>query len=107
MPLQRQRRRDFAWEVHAVVGEIPEGRVLTYGDVAALCGSPRAARGVGSALRGLPHDTAIPWWRVINAQGRISLPGAAGTLQRKLLRREGIRFRDGAVDLGRYRWDAC
>lgn len=103
----RQIRRDFSRDVYAVVSDIPEGNVLTYGDVAALCGAPRAARGVGMALKGLPAETMIPWWRVINARGRISLPGAAGSLQRKLLRREGVRFRDGAVDLDRFRWDAA
>ncbi len=90
-----------------MVAAIPAGRVSTYGDVARLAGLPGAARRVGRALRVLPADTRIPWHRVINASGRISLPeGSAGEYtQRSRLEAEGIVFSDRkTVCLQRFRW---
>ena len=71
--------------------------------VAAILGSPRAARGVGTALGALPPDTEVPWWRVVNRNGEISIKGEPGlaALQRRLLEREGVRL-DGR---GRIHWD--
>jgi len=92
------------WQVIAL---IPQGKVATYGDVARHAGLARAARRVGNALRKLPPDTKIPWHRVINAQGRISLPqgSASQVRQRERLEAEGIVFRgNGSVDMGRFRW---
>jgi methylated-DNA-protein-cysteine methyltransferase-like protein len=86
---------------------IPEGKVATYGQIAAYYGSPRAARQVGMVLAGLPEDTDIPWQRVINAKGGISPRGKIGAveLQRILLEEEGIEFSlDGTIDLHRYLW---
>jgi len=98
----------FARAVYAVVREIPRGRVVTYGQVAAILGHPRAARAVGTALSNLPRGLArvVPWQRVINASGRISIRGdfMRPDLQRQLLELEGIAFRGGQVDLRRYRW---
>ena len=62
------------WRIWQVVTAIPQGRVASYGDVANQAGLPGGARRVGAALRKLPADTRIPWHRVINAGGRISLP---------------------------------
>lgn len=90
-----------------VVAMIPAGRVATYGDVARHAGLGRAARRVGRALRELPHDTRIPWHRVINSSGRISLPAlsAAWTQQRDRLTEEGIDFSaSGRIDLREQRW---
>ncbi len=93
--------------IYAVVRRIPEGRVATYGQVAAEAGLPGHARQVGYAMYALDDDT-VPWQRVINAQGRVSAraePGWEG-FQRHLLEEEGIEFNDrGVVDLSRYRWD--
>lgn len=89
------------------VAAIPAGRVATYGDVARLAGMPGAARRVGRSLQRLPADTRIPWFRVINAGGRLSLPaGSRGHVtQRRRLEAEGVIFRDnGSIDLRRYRW---
>ena len=98
----------FARAVYALVKEIPRGRVVTYGQVAAILGHPRAARAVGTALSHLPRPLArlVPWQRVINASGRISMRGDVlrPDLQRQLLELEGIAFRGGSVDLKRYRW---
>jgi methylated-DNA-protein-cysteine methyltransferase related protein len=99
----------FQRAVYGVVRQIPEGRVATYGQVAAILGYPRAARAVGTALHWLPRDRlgAVPWQRVINAAGRISYRGDVyrPDLQRRLLEDEGIVFRpNGSVDLRRFRW---
>jgi methylated-DNA-protein-cysteine methyltransferase-like protein len=93
--------------IYAVVRRIPRGRVATYGQVAALAGYPGHARQVGYALSALPAGTVLPWHRVINARGEISLrhwPGAELT-QRMLLEREGVRFdARGRVQLKRVGW---
>jgi len=99
----------FARAVYAVVRDIPRGTVVTYGQVAAILGQPRAARAVGTALSHLPRALArvVPWQRVINAGGRISIRGDVlrPDLQRQLLELEGIRFRGGRIDLQAYRWN--
>jgi methylated-DNA-protein-cysteine methyltransferase-like protein len=97
------------WErVYAVVRGIPRGHVATYGQVARLAGLGRNARLVGYALHALPRHTLVPWHRVINARGRISLgrSGGVDVTQRLLLEREGIRFDGrGRVDLKRFGWN--
>jgi methylated-DNA-protein-cysteine methyltransferase related protein len=81
-------------KIYAVVRRIPRGRVATYGQVATLAGLPGHARQVGYALHALPDGTAVPWHRVINARGEVSLRRRPGPelSQRILLEREGIRF---------------
>lgn len=93
----------FKREVYRIVRSIPSGRVTSYGVVAALAGKPRAARGVGWALSGLPDGTDVPWWRVVNRNGEISIKGAPGlpALQRTLLEAEGVEFDEA----GRLSWD--
>lgn len=93
--------------IYAVVRRIPVGRVATYGQVAALAGLPRHARLVGYALHALPSGTVVPWHRVVNAQGRISLgrTDAGGDLvQRLRLEREGVEFAGGRISLARFAW---
>ncbi len=102
----RAPQRFFA-RVWALVRRIPPGRVATYGQLAALLGTPRGARAVGWALRGLPGelDGQVPWHRVVAAGGRISSrPGPGADVQRRLLGREGVRFEGGAVVLARHAW---
>ena len=96
----------FAEEVYSLVAAIPAGRILSYGAVAALLGRPRAARVVGQALRQLPaHRADVPWWRVVNREGRISLPDPQGGAQRAKLSAEGVVFgAGGAIDWHRYGW---
>lgn len=97
----------FYEKVYHQVRRIPDGRVTTYGHIAALAGNPRAARTVGWALHALPHDTDVPWHRVLNARGGISISkiGLPPELQRALLEDEGVEFRaDGTVDLDRWGW---
>jgi methylated-DNA-protein-cysteine methyltransferase-like protein len=91
--------------VYALVEQIPPGRVATYGQVAALLGTPRGARAVGWALRalGASRAAAVPWHRVVGAGGRISPRAGSGpVLQRRRLRAEGVRFHKGRVDLTRH-----
>ena len=91
--------------VYAWVSAVPAGRVVTYGQVAAALGFPRNARAVGSAMA-LCIDGSIPWQRVINARGAISVPGAHAATQRQLLEREGVVFQaNGCVDLDRFGWE--
>lgn len=91
--------------IYATVRRIPAGRVASYGQVALEAGLRGAARQVGYALHALPGGSAVPWHRVINAQGRISLRDHSGITQRLLLGREGVRFDAGArVDLVQFGW---
>ncbi len=95
-------RSDFE-RVHHAVRLIPPGKVATYGQVALWLDWPHGARTVGWALRALQSGTDVPWHRVVNAKGRISL--ADDRTQQALLEREGVRFDDtGRIDLTRYRW---
>jgi len=81
--------------VYRVVRLIPAGRVMSYGGVARQCGQPGQARAVGYALHNLPAGTRVPWWRVINSQGRISIgsPEAAREQKARLLA-EGVAVDD-------------
>jgi methylated-DNA-protein-cysteine methyltransferase related protein len=100
-------RGTFYDQVYAFVQQVPPGRVVTYGQVALHLGSPAAARAVGYALSYLKSGSDVPWWRVINARGTISLKGrgAQADLQRQLLESEGVEFnREGRTDLGTFRW---
>jgi methylated-DNA-protein-cysteine methyltransferase-like protein len=96
----------FRERVIAVVRAIPRGRVLTYGQVAFLVGTPRGARQVGRVLYQLGPLTNVPWQRVVNRFGGLSTYKiGAGELQRRRLEAEGIRFTaDGTVDLESYQW---
>ncbi|MNR94146.1 Methylated-DNA--protein-cysteine methyltransferase [compost metagenome] len=98
----------FYEEIYRAVRAIPPGRVTTYGTIAAMVGRPMAARAVGYALRALPEGSDVPWHRVINAQGRISLTARhphETDFQRHRLEREGIVFDvEDRVDLHTYGW---
>jgi methylated-DNA-protein-cysteine methyltransferase-like protein len=87
-----------------VVDGIPEGCVLNYGEVARLAGLPGRARLVGRALARAPKKRALPWHRVVNAQGMISFApdSSRGQRQRKLLVDEGVIFDNGVIDLDRF-----
>jgi methylated-DNA-protein-cysteine methyltransferase-like protein len=90
-----------------IVKEIPSGKVATYGQIADLVGLEGHARFVGYALHGTPRNVNIPWHRVINSQGKISLSGPSAKKQRKLLEAEKIVFSpSGKIDLKKYGWRA-
>lgn len=93
--------------VYAVVRRIPAGQVATYGQVAELAGLPGRARFVGYALHALSDGTVVPWHRVVNAQGRLSLGGISpsGALEQRLrLTREGVVVTGDRVSLKLCRW---
>ena len=95
--------------IYEVVRRIPAGKVATYGQVATLAGARGHARQVGYALHDLPDGADVPWHRVINARGQISVrssPGC-GADQRSLLESEGVEFDSlERIDLSRFRWRA-
>jgi len=85
-----------------IIREIPVGKVLTYGEIAFRAGSPKSARLVSNLLHSCSDKYSLPWHRVINSQGKISLTGIAGEEQKQLLLAEGIEFIKGKVDLTKY-----
>jgi methylated-DNA-protein-cysteine methyltransferase-like protein len=95
---------NFNPRVYALVRLIPPGKVLSYGQVAALLNVPQGARAVGWAMHSCPND--VPWQRVVNAQGKISPRGnkMAEIRQRELLEAEGIAFDDKSVIAKSYFW---
>jgi methylated-DNA-protein-cysteine methyltransferase-like protein len=100
----REERLQRIWQV---INAIPPGRVCSYGDVARLAGLPNGARQTAWALRKLPRDTRIPWFRVINSQGKIAMPeGSSGYReQRRRLRAEGVSFGDsGRISSSDFWW---
>lgn len=98
--------RDF----YAVVRNIPEGRVVTYGQLAELAGRPGAARAAGAAMRCVPEELGLPWQRVIGkkgpGQGKVSiLDPIGGAIQRQMLEDEGVVFlASGGVRLADFGW---
>lgn len=100
---------NFRSKVLAYIRKIPRGKVVSYSQVAAACGHPRAARQVGGILKSVNVSAGeVPWWRVLNNQGIISIKGnwtATKELQRSLLMREGIKvIEDFTLDIRKYRW---
>lgn len=97
---------NFTQTVKKIIKSIPSGKVSTYGQVAMLAGNYRAARQVAWVLHSSSDADPLPWHRVINRQGRISLPPGEGyEEQRALLETEGIEFgEDGQIDLNRFLW---
>lgn len=100
---------DGRWErFYAVVKRIPRGRVATYGQVAALAGLAGHARQVGYALHALPDGSSVPWHRVVNARGEVSLRGGqrgSDLPQRFRLEAEGVAFDgNGRIPLARFGW---
>lgn len=101
------RRRSPYEKIWAAVRRVPRGRVATYGQIARLAGLAGRARQVGYALHALPPGSRVPWQRVVNARGEVSLRSEpdAERLQRALLEAEGVVFdRRGRIDLARYGW---
>jgi methylated-DNA-protein-cysteine methyltransferase-like protein len=98
-------RSPFTERVVRLIRSIPRGRVASYGQIAALAGFPAAARQVVRLLHSLSAKEGLPWHRVINSRGTISLTGQDYDLQRSLLEREGVDFglRD-RLDLERFLW---
>lgn len=100
----------FTQKVIQVLKSIPFSKVVSYGQVAAYVGVPRASRQVGWILRSIKDSNSLPWWRVINSKGRISIEGNLYNdkhLQKKLLESEGIVISsDFKFDIEKYRFIA-
>lgn len=97
---------EIIWQT---VDLIPQGKVATYGQIATLSGYPSHARYVGATLRKLPKNSKLPWFRVINAQGKISftMGSDAYTRQYELLIKEGVIFKHDRILLKQFIWDGC
>ena len=94
-------------KIWQVVSQIPPGKVASYGQVAAQAGLTRGARLVGHVLKALPEGTTLPWHRVVNSQGKLSLPVAEAVYheQKKRLLREGIDFKNNRIPRQHFIWD--
>ncbi len=90
----------------STIKKIPKGKVATYGQIAAMAGNPQAARQVVRILNIYWEKEKLPWFRVINSQGKISLkPGSGYELQKSLLENEGVKFGDNdRIDFKKYGW---
>ena len=99
-------KNKFSHRVKRLIKAIPYGKVATYGQIASLAGNSRASRQVAWILHSCSEKDGLPWHRVINSKGRISLPHQGGyETQKKLLELEGIAFREnGSIDLDTFLW---
>lgn len=96
----------FEQKIIGVLKKIPKGKVANYGLIAAAAGNPRGARQVVRVLNSSWEKYKLPWHRIINREGKISLPPGRGyELQKSLLEKEGVVFGPGdVVDFERYLW---
>jgi methylated-DNA-protein-cysteine methyltransferase-like protein len=96
----------FTRRVIEVIQSIPEGKVCTYGRIAAMAGQPNGARQVTRIIHAMSRKHDLPWHRIINARGLISLPKAHGYAEQKaLLQSEGIEFDEkDRIDFKKYLW---
>lgn len=92
--------------IYLALQQVPKGKVVTYGQLAALANLPRAARLVGHVLHNLPEATLLPWHRVVNAQGKLSLPPDSTSYREQLnrLTAEGVIITRGKINLNQFGW---
>lgn len=92
--------------IYLALKSVPAGKVVTYGQLAKIAGLPGAARLVGTTLCQLPENTDLPWHRVINAQGKISMPENSPEYieQVKRLKAEGVSVNNGKIRLKEFQW---
>ncbi|CAI6057764.1 DNA base-flipping protein [Paenibacillus sp. JJ-100] len=97
----------FTKQVIAIIAAIPEGKVMTYGQIAACAGSPRAARQVVRILHSMSRKERLPWHRVVNAKGQIAISDEQlRSIQEIELGSEGVEFQlDGSIDLKQFGHD--
>lgn len=93
--------------VYLALSSVPAGQVVTYGQLAKMAGLPNAARLVGTLLRDLPENTELPWHRVINAQGKISLPNDSESYREQVtrLKCEGVELINEKINLRIYSYN--
>lgn len=90
-----------------IIKKIPNGKVASYGQIAVYAGTPRAARAVGMILNKLPANTDVPWWRVINNEGKLTIRGSIFSRddQKAHLEKEGVKFKkEHEIEIEAYRW---
>lgn len=92
--------------IHEAIGDIPPGRVASYGQIGDIAGLVRGARQVVHALRHVPDGMDLPWHRVVRSSGRIAFPPDSPQFrkQRDRLRDEGVAVDAGRIDMARFRW---
>ncbi|MGJ8581733.1 MAG: MGMT family protein [Psychromonas sp.] len=81
---------EFAQNIFTLLSYLEKGKLTTYGQLASQAGFPAHSRHVGKILAKLPKDTRLPWHRVVNSQGKISLKGDAFIRQKNLLEAEHV-----------------
>jgi methylated-DNA-protein-cysteine methyltransferase related protein len=103
--MQSSGLKETIWQI---VAAIPAGNVATYGQIASLAGFPGHARYVGTTLKNLPHDTRLPWHRVVNGKGQLSFPADSQPWhkQKSRLEAEGIVFIGNGFSLKQFQWQA-
>lgn len=98
--------KTFRDKVYDVAKEIPPGKVVTYGQLAQLVGSPKAARAVGMCMKQNPDNTIVPCHRVVASDGKLTGFAFGGVLEKKIkLQKEGVKFIGDKVDLTVSQWD--
>ena len=91
--------------IYEVVCQVPRGQVASYGQIAEIVGPGCDARMVGYAMAAIPEGSDVPWQRIVNREGKISLPGRGGEIQRMRLEAEGITFdARGRIDMKHFGW---
>ena len=100
--LTTQQQRKEA--VFLALAQIPAGKVITYGNLAKLAGMPNGARLAGRLMCELPAGSRLPWHRVINAQGKLSLPEGSESYREQIrrLEKEGVEIKNGKIKLSIY-----
>lgn len=99
--------QDYVREFYGIIQLIPKGRVATYGQIAKLAGLPKHTRYVGFALKNMDDNSAVPWHRIINSQGKISLSKEdryGQNIQILTLQSEGVVVINGNVNLKQFQW---
>lgn len=102
----QQNSRSFGERIKELIRTIPAGKVATYGQIAMMAGNPRGVRGVVWILHSSSRKAGLPWHRVINSKGRLSLPSGHGYEEQKSrLLAEGVLFdSEERIDLDRFLW---
>lgn len=99
-------KSNFKNTVYAITAGIPKGKVATYGQVAALAGSPGAARAVGTCMRNNKDTGAVPCHRVVGSTGALTgyAYGNGTSTKKQMLQKEGVFFRGDRIDLAKSQW---
>lgn len=89
-----------------IITSIPPGKVMTYGQIASIAGSPRSARQVVRIIHSMSKKYSLPWHRIINYKGEIGIRDSEeATMQRLMLMNEGVEFtEEGSVDLTKFQF---